>query len=148
MAGPAFQLMDSTSDADGGYGTAPYGSGAYGGNEHEPYTLPPLQYPSDDLSTKRRKAHGAIVHRREGLIVGARKLASIGKWRVVLIAQNPEVADALQVFNEARIFWLLPTGEGGSKIPVFWTSEEFAPERLRGGYVSLDFMIEEIPSWQ
>ena len=145
-ATPAFQRTDDRFTDEGGYGSAPFGTSAFGGPAWEPLVLPTLEAPSDDIQASRRRFAAEIVHRRNGLIIGARKLAVARKWKLKFHALTTDVLDPFIPYFEDRFFWLLPYGaDGATRIFVHWVEDEFGAKLVTGsgGLYDLEFEIEE-----
>jgi hypothetical protein len=142
MAGPAFQLIEDRFSS-GDYGISGYGTTPYGGSEFEPYILPKLQVPSDDLSDTKRRLASRITHRRYGAIVGRRTVEIRKRWLVRFDAVGADVIENLLGFFEVGAFRLIPDSDGDAYIDVEWMEDEFKPERLRGPLWNIEFNIEE-----
>lgn len=127
----------------------PYGDSPYGGSGYPVLVLPDLEAPSDDLQASRRPVAAEIVHRRNGMIIGARKFAVWRKWKLNFHAFPTDVIDPFLPYFEDRFFWLLPFGaDGATRIYVHWIGDEFNAKLITGsgGLYDLDFEIEEV-SW-
>lgn len=144
MSGPAYQLISDT-PMSGGYGTIPYGSGSYGITGEIPLTVPQLNYGSDDLTQRYRRRRYGPRHERDEAIIGQRTWTARARWRVVHKSILAEEVAALQVYYDAQIFRLLPTGNpSDSAIRVAWVTESFDPQPLRGGTFDLEYELEEL----
>lgn len=146
MSNPAFQLIELRTSVSGAFGTAPFGTSPFGGNQWPPFELPRVQLGSDNLKRTIRHGVGDIVHRKHGQVVSARKAADWGVWSVNYKVILEPALDELWVFCQARVFKLLPSGDTGSFVKVYWTDTKFDPQLLGNGKYTLSFTIEEVAS--
>lgn len=139
---PALQFYDNRF-TDGVFGTSEFGTAAFGGPAWAPVPIE-LHVPSDDVSDDGAEDPAEIVHRRYGVIVGARKYATIRRWRVSMRAVQRDTVESMRQFFRARRFWLLQDDdEAGRRVEVYWVGS-FEPQNMRGGFFNLDFELEEI----
>lgn len=130
----------------GEYGTSSYGSEAYGGSsQQDVFVIPTPQEGSDDLERSFHRFVGEIVHRRAGVIVGARTYAEVGRWRIQYQQIEQADLDKFLPFFRARRFLFIPdTLDETAYYTVHWLEDEFVARQRRGGPYQLQFTIEEV----
>jgi len=143
MSNPAFQIIGDLFVPGSGFGFEDFGT-SFGGTSYPAGTLPTYHLGSDDLQQKHRKRAGEILHTRMGIPVSVRAWTSVNRWRVNFNAISESDLPDIQVYFDARVFNLLPTGDPGISILVRWVDVEFAPKYLFPGQYSLAFEIEEL----
>lgn len=139
---PAFQLYEDQF-SDGAFGINAFGTSSFGGPRKEPVTIE-LNWPSDELSEDGQEIIGEVVHRRFGMVVGARSYATARTWTCTMQGLRREQLEELRVFWRARTFLLLQDqDENGRQVNVYWPGD-FQPTNQRGGYYDIQFPLEEI----
>lgn len=124
----AFQLRADRFAQTGAFGVSAFGGARYGGEDWPPYVVPDPGAGSDDLTRELVQRVAEIVLTRNGRPVSVRPVDSWPQWRVRWPALTAEQVAALWVFCQARVFDLLPTGQPGVSVPVYWSDADFAPE--------------------
>lgn len=144
MQRSGFQLDDQTGTS-GAFGQAPFGTCPFGGQDSQVYTLPILHVGSDYPQQEDHRRVGEVVHRRHGLLIGARKWGEARLWRFVweIIAQA-DITE-LKTFWQARRFRFIPDIDLSQVYHiVYWVERDFAPKTLKAGWYSFSLTIEEI----
>lgn len=153
MGAPAFQFIGDrwggAAAIEGEFGTSPFGQEYFGGDAYAPFELPTAMVESDELSHALHVKVGEIVHRRDGIIFGARKLAEVRLWLVRFMGESRATIEALLPYFQARRFYFLPDSDNpNTRYTVLWVEQEFRPEPHRGmedgGNYDLSFTIEEV----
>jgi len=144
--GAAYQLIGSRFSADSKFGMSPFGTCPFGGDEYVPDPVPALAPGSDDLTESNNWVAAEVVHERDGVIVGSRLHSLRRRWHVVHRALSRAEANTLLKYFKVRRFNLLPTGDGDDEsIIVKWVQREFGSKTLRGGYLDIEYDLEELP---
>lgn len=141
----AFKL-EPTGATTGEFGTSSYGTETYGGSDQiDAYVIPDPEEGSDDLERAFNWMVGENVHRRSGVVVGARKYAERRRWQIVYHQIPQADVDQLLGFFRARKFRFIPDAtDEASYYTVRWVETEFTARQRRGGPYRLQFTIEEV----
>lgn len=143
---PAFKLFPASSTIAGEYGTSPYGTEQYGGTDTgTKYVLPPNEIPGDDPTRADHWRVGEVEHRREGILLGARKFDEKRVWVFRFGDLESEDVDSLLLYFLARRFKFMPDEWNEDTYhTVHWIEPEFQAVPFRGGLYQLEFTIEEV----
>lgn len=140
----AFQLdFEETTD---GFGIQPFGTSDFGGGAPALLALPDPEIDSDDWRAKVRQRIGESVHRRDGLIIGARVSSVRGVWRFVWKHRDRAFVDSLIPYHSARRFRFLPDStQEGTYFLVHWVETDFPePGVKRGGLFDVALTLQEV----
>ena len=144
MSSPALQLIADRWASSGAWGTSAWGTAPWGGQDWEPVTVPKVALGSDSLEQVNHRKLADVILYRDGQPVSVRPRAAWGTWRVTLVLVDQATMDALWVFCQARVFYLLPTGDPDTALTVFWQDQEFAPQPMAPGKFSISFTLEQV----
>ena len=146
MSQPAFQMIGDQHATSGAFGTAPFGTAHFGGQDWLPVELPTYHLGSDDLQESHRVKASEVIHYRHNIPVSVRSYGGpVRLWDVNFKAINESALPSLKAFFLARVFNLLPTGSAADITRVHWLGVEFRPAYVSPGVYSLAFSIQEYP---
>lgn len=130
---------------DPGFGLGAFGTASFGGTAGFRWTIPDLEVPSTDPEEEEWLIRDEIVQKRRGAVVGARQYTQRQKFRFAWAAMDMEDVRELSLWFKRGIFYLIPDPifSPQTKYKVYWPGE-FKPQRLRGPYYRVNFILEEV----